>query len=332
MRGEAPSTFRVITAITIAPTLKSGVYTEPDSVWVCRTGIGTGIETGTHHILSGQEGITPSPPIESERVAAGYGSTLTVPTINGCTLHQYGNEPGWLKVKLNISFCFRIGLSQMPSLLSDTPEVDVCGAASLLVHVTSVPTETVKLSRLKLTMSDARAGAAVEGVRVGVGVGKGVRVEVGTGVRVGVATGVGVDVGTGVRVGVATGVGVGVGTGVRVGVAALAAGKGDWIGRVAVGTGVGEVGSSTTIVGAGRTGAGVGVGGLPVQPESPASRTMLIKTINATIYSSKIIREPEPYSNIPRRMSGIVLGRAWGQDIAIPSATRSTGRASTITM
>jgi len=161
--------------------------------------------------------------------------------MNGCTLHQYGNEPGWSKVKLYISFCFRIGLSQMPSLLSDTPEVDVCGAASLLVHVTSVPTETVKLSRLKLTMSDARADAAVEGVRVGVGTGvrvgvaTGVGVGVGTGVRVGVATGVGVGVGAGVRVGVATGVGVGVGTGVRVGVAkgvrvgvaALAAGEGD---------------------------------------------------------------------------------------------------------
>ncbi|MCI0878039.1 MAG: hypothetical protein J4N78_04065, partial [Chloroflexi bacterium] len=89
----------------------------------------------------------------------------------------------------------------------------------------------------------------------------------------------------------------------------LAAGAGGWIGRVAVGTGVGELGSSTTIVGAGRAEAGVGVGGLPVQPVSPASRTMPIKTFNATIYSSKIIRDPEPYSNITRRMSGIVLGR-----------------------
>ncbi|MCI0867666.1 MAG: hypothetical protein J4N89_14080, partial [Chloroflexi bacterium] len=107
--------------------------------------------------------------------------------------------------------------------------------------------------------------------------------------------------GRGVRIGVAKGVGVGV--------AALAAGAGGWIGRVAVGTGVGELGSSTTIVGAGRAEAGVGVGGLPVQPVSPASRTMPIKTFNATIYSSKIIRDPEPYSNITRRMSGIVLGR-----------------------
>ena len=56
---------------------------------------------------------------------------------------------------------------------------------------------------------------------------------------------------------------------------------------------MGEVGCSSTMVGAGRAGAGVEVGGLPVQPESPASRTMLIKTINATIYSSKIIRDPE---------------------------------------
>ena len=237
--------------------------------------------------------------------------------MNGCTVHQYGNEPGWLKVKLYISFCLRIGLSQIPSLLSDTPEVDVCCAASLLVQVTLVPTETVKLSRLKLTMSEARTGVAGEGVGVGVGVGKGVRVGIATGVGVGFGTGVSVGVAKGVRVGVGKGVGVGFGRGVRigvakgvgVGVAALAAGAGGWIGRVAVGTGVGELGSSTTIVGAGRAEAGVGVGGLPVQPVSPASRTMPIKTFNATIYSSKIIRDPEPYSNITRRMSGIVLGR-----------------------
>jgi len=158
-------------------------------------------------------------------------------------------------------------------------------------------------------MSEARTGVAGEGVRVGVGVGKGVGVGFATGVGVGFGTGVGVGVAKGVGVGVAKGVRVclargiragfgrgvrvGVAKGVWVGVAALAAGEGDWIARVAVGTGVGEVGSSTTIVGAGRAGAGAGVGGFPVQPESPASRTMLIKTINATIYSSKIISGTE---------------------------------------
>ena len=200
-------------------------------------------------------------------MAISYPSTITVPTMNGCNLHQYGNEPGWLKEKLKFSFCFRVGLSQMPSLTSDTPEVDVCITASLFVQVTLVPTETVKLSRINLTISEARTGVTVEGVGVGVGIGvrvgfaTAVAVGFGTGVRVGVAKGVGVAIG--VWVGVAMGVWVGLSRGVRVGVAAFAAGEGRLTGRVAVGTGVGGVGISTTFVGAGRVGAGDGVGGTP---------------------------------------------------------------------
>lgn len=73
------------------------------------------------------------------------------------------------------------------------------------------------------------------------------------------------------------------------GVAALGDGEGDWIGRLAVGPGVGETGCSAAFSAVGRAVARVAVGVVPAHPESPASRTMPIKTINATIYSRKII-------------------------------------------
>lgn len=234
-------------------------------------------------------------------------------------------------------------LSQVPSGVTGTPEVVVCWTASRLVQVTLVPTETVKLSCMKLAMSAARAGGAVEGVRVPlpvracirVGVGRvtvvrvatGLRVAVGLtkrvglgvakGVRVGLAKGVRVATGLRVAVGLARGVAVGTSLRVAVGLAKgvrVAISRGVFIGtavaRRLVGSGAGVDVAAVSACWVSPTAGWVGVlGSLPrPHPESTAR----IATINMGV-------------NKPRGILIVLNDAPQGLDLGVVPARRGPG-------
>jgi hypothetical protein len=68
--------------------------------------------------------------------------TLTVPTMFGWSVQKYGNSPASVKVCSNVACGAIIGELNSPLGIAFSPEVTVCGCASLFVHVTVVPTLT----------------------------------------------------------------------------------------------------------------------------------------------------------------------------------------------
>jgi hypothetical protein len=68
--------------------------------------------------------------------------TLTVPTMFGWSIQKYGTSPASVKVYSNVACGAIIGESNCPLGVGPTPELTVCGCASLFVHVTVVPTLT----------------------------------------------------------------------------------------------------------------------------------------------------------------------------------------------
>jgi hypothetical protein len=51
--------------------------------------------------------------------------TVIVAVMEGCTVQKYGNSPASWTVKAKVWPLFSMPLSQMPSLLGETPDVDV---------------------------------------------------------------------------------------------------------------------------------------------------------------------------------------------------------------
>ena len=133
--------------------------------------------------------------------------------MNGWTVQKYGNEPVSSKVNEKLPPWLNIPLSHTPEGVGETPDVDVCGAASRLCHVTVVPLGMFRSSSVKLTTSESTVCPIGSGVLVGTVVGVAVA---GTGVAVGAA---GAGVAAGMTVGeLATGCGVGVTVGAGVAV------------------------------------------------------------------------------------------------------------------
>ena len=171
--------------------------------------------------------------------AAAPGSvTVTVPVIELCMLQKYWNVPASVNVNEYWPPRPRFPLSHTPDRELGVPDVTVCVARSWLVQVTVVPTETDRLSSVKLAMLEASLGPSGSGAVVAVGAG-GIAVTVGSGEGGGgggvapggtAVGGGGTDVGGGA--GVAEG-GAVVGAGETA--CAAAGGGGVWVGAAAGG-------------------------------------------------------------------------------------------------
>ncbi len=57
----------------------------------------------------------------------------------GCSIQKYGYSPASVKVKSNVAAGAIMPESNLPSGVAFSPDVAVCGCASLFVHVTMPP-------------------------------------------------------------------------------------------------------------------------------------------------------------------------------------------------
>src|SRR5215207_880571 len=67
---------------------------------------------------------------------------MIVPPMFGCSRQKYGYSPASVKVKSNVAAGAIMPESNLPSGVTASPDVAVCGCASSFVHVTVVPVLT----------------------------------------------------------------------------------------------------------------------------------------------------------------------------------------------